>query len=392
MPTNSRPAFVRLALSSIASTTYPHHLISTVVVVDDSLPAQRAPPLRYELENVTKYVLLERPTAIGEKRNIAVAHCTGSIILHHDDDDSFGPTRIEQQVLPIARGEAELTLLEHRLTYFMDVDQLWEASTSWGPHFGTLAYRRSLVSAARGVFFPNTSQGEDYGFAQRAVVQGAKLRVVKSEAASSTRPIFVCVRHGSNTWEWSQPMLQDKIRDHGRLVDTSRLDPALLNFATRMRSSGVLEALAATRKAHPAPNRFMDDDIDPNFFNQLFESHGGTRGPAEFNATLEQHRMLPPATASHLSYFDTRASFEKCVAACTGANCLQQCQLLWLVSHHKHSSSRLLGEVPTHPTGDDAYAAEVARLLLRRRRWRKKLAAGTRSWVRSPNRAASVLE
>ena len=32
---------------------------------------------------------------------------------------------------------------------------------------------------------------------------GAKLAVVPTVAAADGEPIFVCVRHGSNTWSWS---------------------------------------------------------------------------------------------------------------------------------------------------------------------------------------------
>ena len=50
------------------------------------------------------------------------------------------------QVAPLSQGY-DVTLLEHQLTYAMGDDVLYAArsGTSWGPHFGTLVYRRALV-------------------------------------------------------------------------------------------------------------------------------------------------------------------------------------------------------------------------------------------------------
>ena len=126
------------------------------------------------------YVVLSEQRSIGAKRNEAVRRATGEVAVHWDDDDIFAEGRLRAQVAPIVRGEADVTLLEHQLTYFMDRDELYAAAmpwkedvSTWGPHFGTLSYRRSLVVG--GVEFPDASEAEDYGFAQRVVEAGARL-------------------------------------------------------------------------------------------------------------------------------------------------------------------------------------------------------------------------
>ena len=86
--------------------------------------------------------------------------------MHWDDDDIYGPRRLATQVAPIARGDADVTLLEHELTYFMADDALYQADMpwthrpSWGPHFGTLGitkinkggYNHLLWFAGKNIF------------------------------------------------------------------------------------------------------------------------------------------------------------------------------------------------------------------------------------------------
>ena len=203
MPTNSRPEFVARALVQIARSDYPRELISEVVIVDDSPETLRVKPRDNEQLPVV-YVPLSTQLSVGEKRNIAADRCTADVVAHWDDDDLYGPTRLRAQVEPLARGEAAVTVLEHRFTYFMNSDELFVAATpggsSWGPHFGTLAWRRDIFSV-RGVRFTNTSEAEDYGFAQHAIERAnASLAVVSVDPnATGAAMMFACVRHGSNT-------------------------------------------------------------------------------------------------------------------------------------------------------------------------------------------------
>jgi ELWxxDGT repeat protein len=192
MPTNGRPEFVRHALASIGRQDYPAELVE-VVIVDDSPAALRVDGLAAGAQRVGNvsvvYVVLSEQRSIGAKRNEAVRRATGEVAVHWDDDDIFAEGRLRAQVAPIVRGEADVTLLEHQLTYFMDRDELYAAAmpwkedvSTWGPHFGTLSYRRSLVVG--GVEFPDASEAEDYGFAQRVVEAGARLLVLAPPHAS----------------------------------------------------------------------------------------------------------------------------------------------------------------------------------------------------------------
>ena len=162
MPTNSRPEFVEHALSMISRQDYPLELVTEVVIVDDSPGELQFPTGRQTTTSMTtaaahrattieglNYIhdALTSAESIGAKRNRAARLCTGQVVVHWDDDDVYGPQRIREQVIPIAEKRADLTVLEHRWTYFMQEDELYSkraSSSSWGPHFGTLAWRRSL--------------------------------------------------------------------------------------------------------------------------------------------------------------------------------------------------------------------------------------------------------
>ena len=92
-------------------------------------------------------MVLARHASIGEKRGVAVRLARGAVILHWGDDDLHDPRRISAQVAnlnpnpnpnlheprrvgaqvaPIARGEAELTVLELSLVAAMPRLEVYE--------------------------------------------------------------------------------------------------------------------------------------------------------------------------------------------------------------------------------------------------------------------------
>ena len=67
-------------------------------------------------------------------------------------------------------------------------------------------------------------------------------------------PCQVCVRHGSNTWRWSEGSTARFARGEGaRALPSSVLRSDDRAFALKMRSSGALAALSSRRAASPAP-------------------------------------------------------------------------------------------------------------------------------------------
>ena len=128
MPTNGRPDFVRRAMAMVAEQDYPAHILQ-VVVVDDS-PSHMLLEGPHALPRVD-YIVLKDQRSVGEKRNIAVNHSVGEVIMHWDDDDIYSTQRVRAQVRPIANDEADMSLLEHQAIYFIGEDELLLADMPW---------------------------------------------------------------------------------------------------------------------------------------------------------------------------------------------------------------------------------------------------------------------
>ncbi len=146
MPTNSRPEFVSNALEMIQRQDY--QKLEEVIIVDDSPVSLRVPELVEGVQFAghlrVVYITLPAPASIGAKRNTAVTQAVGDVIMHWDDDDLYGASRVAHQVAPLsAGGGADITLLQHQATYFLRSNVLklanmtWKSTPSWGPHFGT---------------------------------------------------------------------------------------------------------------------------------------------------------------------------------------------------------------------------------------------------------------
>ncbi|HKV13013.1 MAG TPA: glycosyltransferase, partial [Thermoanaerobaculia bacterium] len=142
-----------------------------------------------------------RRMSIGAKRNLACAEAKGEIVAHWDDDDWYSPDRLEQQVTPILRGEAEITGLENRFVLQMPDRKFWTTDRRLhrtmfvgDVHGGTLVFRRALW--ASGVRYPEVDLAEDAMFLHQAISRGQRLLRVENRGS------FVYLRHGHNAWRF----------------------------------------------------------------------------------------------------------------------------------------------------------------------------------------------
>ena len=125
-----------------------------VVIIDDS-------QVPFPESQLGKGVLDQYPTAryfhfnarmsIGRKRNLAVEQARGSIIVTWDDDDFMRTHRIAKQIQPILAGEADVVTLAHGVYLFVHGMRFYNWTlnkpTDRSPHFGTLAYSRTVLDA-----------------------------------------------------------------------------------------------------------------------------------------------------------------------------------------------------------------------------------------------------
>jgi len=189
IPTYGRPEFLKKAIELVRRQDYTN---LEIVIVDDS-----PQPMELAVENNVNYIHLTSRNSIGAKRNLAVENSKGDIIVHWDDDDYFREHRIREQVTPIINGEADMTVLEHHYYFHLPSKSFFtvKRASSWGPHFGTFVYRKSLFSSG-GIRYPDTSMAEDYAFAESALNQGASIQIVNNEDGK-----HVYTRH-QNTWQF----------------------------------------------------------------------------------------------------------------------------------------------------------------------------------------------
>lgn len=202
LPTYNRRQFIPLTLDNFFAQSYPN---KELIIIDDS--NEPIADLVKGLSNV-KLVPLAQRTSIGKKRNMACDHATGEIVAHWDDDDWYGPDRLQRQVQPILDNYADITGLESRYVLNLVSGEFWSMDARLhrrmfvgNVHGGTLVFRKSIWDA--GAHYPEINLAEDAAFLKTALQQGAKLTRIANSGC------FVYMRHGNNAWKF----------DSGRFLD-----------------------------------------------------------------------------------------------------------------------------------------------------------------------------
>jgi len=186
MPTADRRRFVPQAIAYFLRQDYVER---ELVILDDGtdpvadlVPAD--PRIRYER--------LARRPSLGEKRNLAVEHARGDILLHWDDDDWFSADRISRQVDALLATGAEIAGLG-RMWFFDPVRRgAWEYvypphAPAWAAG-GSLCYLREYWRAHP---FPAMRVGEDSRFVWAK--KGVRLHLMPDNT------FYAALNHDRNT-------------------------------------------------------------------------------------------------------------------------------------------------------------------------------------------------
>ncbi|ADW69479.1 glycosyltransferase [Granulicella tundricola] len=195
MPTRNRRAFIPLALACFQTQEWPN---KELVIVDDG--EQAVEDLVARVENV-RYLRLDCRHSIGEKRNLACAHSSGSYIVHWDDDDWHAPNRISRQVEPLMNGAHDLSGLNMQFLLEVQAGAFWQISGQLhGRMFvgdvlgGTLTFARKVwLDGAR---YPDTNLAEDAGLIRNAQAMGKQLLRLENGGE------YIYMRHPGNTWQF----------------------------------------------------------------------------------------------------------------------------------------------------------------------------------------------
>jgi hypothetical protein len=151
------------------------------------------------------------PAFAAARPDIMVTHCQSNVLglkYEHgchagsadlaakwDDDDWYGPRRLERKVEPIVSGDADIVSFREEYALLIPNGTWWKPlhNHRHSYHDGTLVFKKSLLSKVQ---FGRCSLGESAIFVRKAVRVGAKH--VTLPAASE----FVYVRHSTNAWRF----------------------------------------------------------------------------------------------------------------------------------------------------------------------------------------------
>lgn len=186
MPTKGRPRYAAQALQSFIDQDYPWKFL---IILDDREDRSFASSPDYP--NVW-YGLLDKTLNIPTKRNLAVQMAKSEMIMHWDDDDVSGPTRMREQVKLLQESGRHVCAF-HSI-FFYD-EQSNRATKYLGDHqygIGTsLCYLRTFWEAHP--FQENLQVGEDNEFIKAArernqliSVDGGGLIVARTHAMNTS--------------------------------------------------------------------------------------------------------------------------------------------------------------------------------------------------------------
>lgn len=183
-PTRGRPLFLGKAVELFMAQTWPNKELLIVADDDDSSAIPAAPGVR---------VVRIKKTWPQAKRHAAYPYAQGDLIAHWDDDDYFGPRRLEVQAECLLAGACACGFPTDYIVKIPEVKfYRWKSgNSSIGFHDGTMAFRRKLLKG-----IPDEIQAAgQIELAKEFRRRGARL------VALPNNGMFVYVRHGGNTWD-----------------------------------------------------------------------------------------------------------------------------------------------------------------------------------------------
>jgi glycosyltransferase involved in cell wall biosynthesis len=195
MPTHNRRAFVPHAIRYFLRQDYPN---KELILVDDGTdPVSDLLPDDPQV----RYLRVNHKQTIGAKRNLAVQAALGEFIVHWDDDDWYAAGRLTTQIQKLRQNEADVVAL--RMPYVLALASMgfWRCQPALHArlHYmdlcpGTMAYRRRLWERYGPYPEAPLAWGEDVAFLKALPRPATRICRLEDEE------LFVCVRHGHNTW------------------------------------------------------------------------------------------------------------------------------------------------------------------------------------------------
>jgi hypothetical protein len=224
MPTFNRRAFFPRAMRCFLSQDYPN---TELIVVDDGTDpvADLLPP-----DPRIRYFRHSTKQNVGAKRNFACEQAHGEYILHWDDDEWYGPSRVRRQINSLQKSHARVAGTSVAFFYNEGSDRAFRycyvgASSTW---MGALAYPRHVWKARP---FDCIAIGEDVRFISRIPV-GQRMDL-------KDPTLYVASIHDSNT----SPKITKGLYWKPEPIETIRAIPGFVpagNFVDSLTASAMV--------------------------------------------------------------------------------------------------------------------------------------------------------
>jgi glycosyltransferase involved in cell wall biosynthesis len=157
MPTRGRPEWAPQCVRHWEKQYWPE---TELIVIDDA----DAPSFPDGLTGRRiQYHRTETRLTIGAKRNLAASLSSGLAIAHFDDDDTYAPDRITDQIERLLASHKSVTGYVN--LHFTDGRHWWRNTNQPGGFGASLCYWRAWWKTHP---FPDLNHGEDWHFAQEA--------------------------------------------------------------------------------------------------------------------------------------------------------------------------------------------------------------------------------
>ncbi len=157
MPTADRRELAAASIAAFLAQTYTD---SELLILDGGTrPIADLVPASDRI----RYTRIDRLPIVGTSRNLLCEAARGEIVVHWDDDDWHGPTRLATQVAGMVSARADIAGIAHvpflRADGAAAWDYVWEAPEPW-VYGATFAYRREFW--ARRPFLPMMSEDTEF--------------------------------------------------------------------------------------------------------------------------------------------------------------------------------------------------------------------------------------
>ncbi len=185
IPTRARPAYLEVALSSIAPEAA--RLGVEVLVVDDAGPSKAARELAERFG--ARYEPHARPLGLNVARNTGVERSAGELVVFVDDDVRVGPGWLSA-LLDAAREHPDVDVFTGPIRARL------EGASGWGSH--SCGRERPPITTLE---FGERDTDADYAW-------GANM-AIRREALERVGPFDVSLEHGGDEQEWQERLRAD---------------------------------------------------------------------------------------------------------------------------------------------------------------------------------------